>query len=64
MGKVLRGRDGALFNDLVCYVIREPCGWKGAREGKDHISHQVGPPSKLRAAAPSHTCLPPDGEMQ
>ncbi|SPK77674.1 protein of unknown function (plasmid) [Cupriavidus taiwanensis] len=33
------GSSGALFKDLVRYVIREPCGWKGVREGKDHINH-------------------------
>ncbi|UZG42989.1 aromatic/alkene/methane monooxygenase hydroxylase/oxygenase subunit alpha [Caldimonas thermodepolymerans] len=55
---------GALFRDLARYGIREPAGWKEACEGKDHISHQAWNTFyNYAAAAPFHTWVPSDEEM-
>ncbi|MEF8690300.1 UNVERIFIED_CONTAM: aromatic/alkene/methane monooxygenase hydroxylase/oxygenase subunit alpha [Comamonas sp. A-3] len=56
---------GALFRDLARYGIREPAGWKLACEGKDHISHQAWNIFyNYTAAAPFHTWVPGEQEMQ
>ena len=56
---------GALFRDLARYGIREPKGWKQACEGKDHISHQAWNTFyNYCAAAPFHTWIPKEEEMQ
>jgi len=56
---------GALFKDLARYGIREPKGWKDACEGKNHISHQVwATVYNYNAAAPFHTWIPNEDEMQ
>ena len=55
---------GALFKDLARYGIRQPKGWKDACEGKDHISHQAWNTFyNYSAAAPIHTWVPHDDEM-
>ena len=60
-----RVQNAVVVRGFVTTHIREPAGWKLACEGKDHISHQAWNIFyNYTAAAPFHTWVPGEQEMQ